>query len=73
MHGATNAPEARDEAVRPNGAKSEFLSRLSHQLSAPIDAILGFAQLMEMESELDAERREGVGELLFDTQDALSA
>ncbi len=38
---------ARLQADQANQAKSEFLSSMSHELRSPLNAILGFAQLME--------------------------
>ncbi|MBK9573683.1 MAG: PAS domain S-box protein [Rhodoferax sp.] len=38
---------ARQTAEKANLAKSDFLSSMSHELRSPLNAILGFAQLME--------------------------
>jgi PAS domain S-box-containing protein len=42
--------DARAVAEKANLAKSDFLSSMSHELRSPLNAILGFAQLMESES-----------------------
>jgi signal transduction histidine kinase/CheY-like chemotaxis protein len=41
---------ARSVAEKANLAKSEFLSSMSHELRSPLNAILGFAQLMDSDS-----------------------
>jgi PAS domain S-box-containing protein len=41
---------AKTVAEKANLAKSEFLSSMSHELRSPLNAILGFAQLMESDS-----------------------
>ncbi len=43
---------AKVAADRANLAKSDFLSTMSHELRSPLNAILGFAQLMESASPL---------------------
>jgi signal transduction histidine kinase/ActR/RegA family two-component response regulator len=39
--------DAKAEAERANLAKSDFLSSMSHELRSPLNAILGFAQLLD--------------------------
>jgi PAS domain S-box-containing protein len=56
---------ARSVADKANLAKSDFLSSMSHELRSPLNAILGFAQLMESASPLPtAPQAESIAQIL---------
>jgi PAS domain S-box-containing protein len=56
---------ARAAAEKANLAKSFFLSSMSHELRSPLNAILGFAQLMESEQPPpSALHKEGIAQIL---------
>jgi len=52
----------RDRAGEASKAKSEYLSRMSHELRTPLTAIVGFAELLELEDR--EEDRGAVGSIL---------
>jgi PAS domain S-box-containing protein len=56
---------AKFAAEKANLAKSEFLSSMSHELRSPLNAILGFAQLLESTSPLPTPaQKENIGHIL---------
>ena len=55
---------AKDDAERANRAKSEFLSRISHELRTPMNAVMGFAQLLKMEAHITDKQSEFTDEIL---------
>ncbi|WP_290644051.1 transporter substrate-binding domain-containing protein [Aquabacterium sp.] len=56
--------EARDASESASQAKSEFLSRMSHELRTPMNAILGFAQLIDMDAGSSPRSKSHVQEIL---------
>ena len=56
---------AKSTAEKANLAKSDFLSSMSHELRSPLNAILGFAQLLESTSPLPtASQKESIAQIL---------
>ncbi len=56
---------AKEEAEEASHAKSEFLSRISHELRTPMNAVLGFGQILEMDPGLTGSQRLSVEHILL--------
>ncbi|MBE0486647.1 response regulator [Marinobacter sp.] len=63
--------DERDEAVRANHAKNQFLANVSHELRIPLQSVLGYANLLT-DTPLDQEQRDYVHTLL-NASESLSA
>ncbi len=53
--------KAKEAAEAANLAKSRYVVGISHELRSPLNAILGYAQLLERDMEISAKRRDNIG------------
>ncbi|NJN86416.1 MAG: response regulator [Leptolyngbyaceae cyanobacterium SL_7_1] len=52
--------QAKEMADAANRAKSEFLANMSHELRTPLNGILGYAQVLQKQTNLTPQQQEGV-------------
>jgi signal transduction histidine kinase/CheY-like chemotaxis protein/purine-cytosine permease-like protein len=52
--------QARRAAEQANQAKSRYISTISHELRTPLNSILGYAQLLQEDSDLPAHRAQAI-------------
>jgi len=52
--------EAKRQAEAANQAKTRYISAISHELRTPLNSILGYAQLLEEDASMPANRRQAV-------------
>ena len=50
----------KEEADVANKAKSDFLSHMTHEIRTPLNAILGYAQILQINDSLNSRQREAV-------------
>ncbi|WPL17988.1 Non-motile and phage-resistance protein [Thiorhodovibrio winogradskyi] len=56
--------QAKDIAEKASQMKTRFLSQVSHELRTPMNAVLGFAQLLDSDPDLNEDQQDSVQEIL---------
>jgi two-component system sensor histidine kinase/response regulator len=61
LHEAQTERQARLAAEAANEAKSNFLARMSHDLRTPLNAVLGYAQILQRDKSLNERQHAALG------------